>query len=151
MKNKLLLLLALMMFTFSYCHEKISVYKTDLQELKINSTIFEKKYNGKTYTIKCEVKEAFLGEISEITYQIIEGPDYEYDNLINENKTKINKIFTLLSKIVKANPPSGTEPIAGLEALSCFGTCVKCWCFNTSTTAGAALCYGDCVLECWGY
>ena len=150
MKNKLLLLLALMMFTFSYCHEKISVYKTDLKELKTKTTIFQKKFNGKIYKVKCEIGEAYLGNIAEITYQIIEGPDYDLDIYINKNKVEINKFYTTLTKNVKALPPNSEIETPALDALTTFGECVKKWCSKATTTSGAALCYADCALEAWG-
>lgn len=150
MKSKLSILLALVMFTFSYCHEKITVYKSDLKELKTNSVMFHKKYDGKIYKVKCEVSSNLVGNISEITYQVIEGQDYDLDLYIMKHKEEINNFFTTLNKNLKFGPPSSSG-ITPLEALADFGSCVKKWCSEATTVAGATLCYADCALEAWGY
>ncbi|MGO4710086.1 hypothetical protein AB4Y90_13405 [Chryseobacterium sp. 2TAF14] len=134
----------MLVFSFHYCNDNISIYKNDLKELKVNTVIIQKKYNNKIYDLKVSVGESFLGKISSLSIEVL-GNDRSLEKVISINKEKIK---ANLLKIISAKG-GPQKPVLSLGG--CFSNCTAKWdCYNKPTEAGTALCTLDCALECSG-
>lgn len=151
MEKKILLFLALLIFSFHYCANSILIYKSELKEVKVNTRLVNKTFDNKVYTIKVSVGENFLGKITSVNLEVMNDNDNKLYNTLSSNKEKMNeKIKNFISSI---NSPKGigmTDSISPTSSTgSCLSTCNKKWdCYNQPTNAGVLLCASDCIIEC---
>ena len=149
MKKQFFLLLAMLVFSFYYCNDNISIYKNDLKELKVNTVVIKKKYNGKTYDLKVSLGESFLGKVSSFSIEVL-GNDRSLEKVISTNKERIKaNLLRIIS--AKGGPEKPVTSLGGIGFSNCLGACTALWdCYNKPTEAGTALCTLDCTLECVG-
>lgn len=147
MKNKILLLLILMVSCLSYANDNvISVYKNnDLKETNVKSKMFSKVVNDKVYNIKLIIGETFLGDVASVSLEVVDDEDSIMYNYLSSSKEEITKsieaiLISLKSKLLKPGPTDNGWCILG---------CNDKWnCYDKETNAGILLCIGDCVIEC---
>lgn len=151
MEKKVLLFLALLIFSFHYCTNSILIYKTELKEAKVNTRLINKTFDNKVYTIKVSVGENFLGKITSVNLEIMNDYDNKLYNILLSNKEKLNEKFKIFISSINSIKGVGTttsiSPVSSTG--SCLSTCNKKWdCYNQPSNAGVLLCASDCIIEC---